>query len=275
MALHPQRLALDQRRPAARPGLLDRPLRLAVDGEHVGAVDDDALEAVAGRAVGDALACVLEVRRGGVGPVVVVADEDDRQPAHAGEVHTLVRVPSGRRAVAEPGDRDAALASDLEGERGPDCDRKHRRQMADHGDEPEVLVGEMDVAILSAGRAVRLAHVVREDPPGLDASDDLDAEVAMEGRTEIVRTHRGRDADRGAFVAAARVEAARDLPLLVEDVASLLEASGQEEIAVDAKEILAREPGFPDLVERACGLGFPRDRHVLCPPGRFDNSTYA
>ena len=42
VALHAQRLALDQRRPAAVARLLDRALRLAVDGEHVGAVDDDA-----------------------------------------------------------------------------------------------------------------------------------------------------------------------------------------------------------------------------------------
>src|SRR3954447_8833329 len=41
MTFHAQRLALDQRRPAAVACLLDRPLRLAVDGEHVGPVDDD------------------------------------------------------------------------------------------------------------------------------------------------------------------------------------------------------------------------------------------
>ena len=47
--------ALEQRRPAALARLLDRALGLAVDGEHVGAVDDDALEAVRLRAVGEVL----------------------------------------------------------------------------------------------------------------------------------------------------------------------------------------------------------------------------
>ena len=127
VALHAQRQALDQRRAAALARLLDRAPRLAVDGEHVGAVDDDALEAVGLGAVGEVLDRVLEVGRRRVRPLVVVADEDDRQLAHAGEVHRLVRVAARRGALAEPADRDAALLADPEGERAADRDRQHRR----------------------------------------------------------------------------------------------------------------------------------------------------
>src|SRR2546423_1867205 len=51
VTLHPQRQALDQRRPAAVARLVDRRLRLSVDGQDVGAVDDHAVEAVPLRAI--------------------------------------------------------------------------------------------------------------------------------------------------------------------------------------------------------------------------------
>src|SRR5204863_324210 len=101
------------RRPAAAARLLDRALRLSVNGEHVRAVDDNAVEPVALRPVGKVLARVLEVRRGRVGPLVVVADEDDRQLADAGDVHCLVRVPARGGALAVPTARDTVDAEQI------------------------------------------------------------------------------------------------------------------------------------------------------------------
>jgi hypothetical protein len=46
-----------------------------------------------------------------------------------------VRVASRGRALAEPGDGNALLLADAEGERAADGDRKHRRQVADHRDQ--------------------------------------------------------------------------------------------------------------------------------------------
>ena len=155
VALHAERQALDQRRPAALARLLDRALRLAVDGEHVGAVDDHALEAVGLRAVGEVLDGVLEVRRRRVRPLVVVADEHDREAPHAGEVHPLVRVAARGRALAEPADRDALLLADPERERAADGDREHRRQVADHRDQAEPRVGHVHVAVPALRRPVR------------------------------------------------------------------------------------------------------------------------
>ena len=56
VALHSQRHAFEQRRPAPFTGLLDRALRLEVDREDVGAVDDHATEPVGLGPVGDVLA---------------------------------------------------------------------------------------------------------------------------------------------------------------------------------------------------------------------------
>ena len=92
MTFHAQRQALDQGRASALTRLLDCSLRLSVHGEDVGAVDDNPFEAVRGRAVRDVLDRVAEVRRSGVGPLVVVADEHHGQLPHTGHVHALVRV---------------------------------------------------------------------------------------------------------------------------------------------------------------------------------------
>src|SRR5712691_4506579 len=81
VAFHAEGHALDQRRAPVRARLFDRALRLAVNGEDVGAVDDDPVEAVRLRAVGDVLDCVAQVRWRRVGPLVVVADEHHGKPA--------------------------------------------------------------------------------------------------------------------------------------------------------------------------------------------------
>ena len=57
--------------------------------------------------------------------------------------------------------------------------------------------------------------------------------------------HRRRDADGGRFVAAARIERARDLALPVQDVPALLDAAGDQHVAVDAEEVLAVEALLP------------------------------
>ena len=248
---------LDQRRATALARLLDRALGLAVHGEHVGAVDDDAVEPVGGSTVGEMLDRVLEVARRRVRPLVVVDHEHDGEPAHAGEVHPLVGVAAGGGALAAPGDRDTPLLADAEGERHADSHGQHRRQVADHGVQPQAGVAEVDVAVAAARRAVRATHVLGEDAPRLDAARDVDAHVALQWGTDVVRAHRGRHTDRGRLVPAARVEGPRDLALLVEDVAALLDPARDQHVAVDAEEILVDEAGVLHLLERADRLRFP------------------
>jgi hypothetical protein len=261
VALHPQGHALEQRRPAAVAGFLDRALRLAVDGEHVRAVDDDAFETVGLRAIGDVLRRELEVRRRRVRELVVVADEHDRQTTRAGEDHRLVRIAARGGALAEPADRDAPFLANPERERAARGDGQHRGQVADHRDQPQARVGHVHVAVLALGRPVAAAHVLGEDAPRLDAARDVHAHVAVERCADVVRPHRGGDADGRGLVPAAGVERARDLPLAVEDVSALLDPAGDQHVPEDAEEVLAVEADLPDLLQRADGLGPGRDRH--------------
>ena len=208
---------------------------------------------------------VLEVRGRRVRPLVVVDHEDDRQAADAGEVHALVRVAARRRALAAPGDRDALLLADHEGEAHADRHRQHRRQVADHGVQPEARVAHVNVPVATGHRPVDPPHVLGEDTPRLDPARDVDAHVALERRPHVVRAHRGPDPDRRRLVAAAGVERARDLALLVEDVAALLDPAGGQHVAIHAEQVLAVEARLPHLLQRLDGLGFSHCHASLSP----------
>ena len=96
---------------------------------------------------------------------------------------------------------------------------------------------------------------------GSTPRDDVDAHVAVERRADVLRAHRGGDADRGGLVPAAGVERAGDLALLVEDVAALLDPARDQHVAVDAEQVLAVEACLADFLQRADRLGSSRDRH--------------
>src|SRR5207249_5988167 len=53
--------------------------------------------------------------------------------------------------------------------------------------------------ISTVRRPVLAPHVLREDPPRLDAAHDVDSHVAMERRPHVLRPHRCRDADGRGF----------------------------------------------------------------------------
>ena len=126
---------------------------------------------------------------------------------------------------------------------------------------PEAHVAEVDVPVLALGRPVGAAHVLGEDPPRLDPAHDLDAEVAVQRRGDVVRCHRGRDADGGALVPAPGVERAGDLALLVEDVAALLDPARDQHVLVDREEVIAVEARLSHLRQRPRGARFARDCH--------------
>ena len=192
-----------------------------------------------------------------VRPLVVVDQEHDRQAADAGEVHPLVRVAAGGRPVAAPRERDPALLADAEGERHADRHGEHGGQVADHRVQPEPGVAEVDVAVAAVRRPVVAAHVLREDPPRLDAARDVHAHVALQRAADVVGAHGRADSDGGRLVAAAGVEGARDLPLLVEDVAALLDPARREHVPVEAEQVLAVQPDLLHFLEGAERLRFP------------------
>ena len=126
---------------------------------------------------------------------------------------------------------------------------------------PEAHVGHVHVAVAPCVGPVLAAHVVREDPPRLDAARDVDAHVAMQRRADVLGLHRRRDADRRGLVAAPRVERAGDLALAIEDVAAFLDPARDQHVAVDLEQVLAVEARLLHLLKRAAGLGHACDRH--------------
>jgi hypothetical protein len=172
-----------------------------------------------------------------------------------------VRVAARGGTLAEPTDGDAPFLADAERESAARRDRQHRRQVADHRDQPESRVGHVHVAVLALRRPVLPSHVLREDAPRLDAARHVHAHVAVQRRADVVRPHRRRDTDGRGLVPATRVERARDLPLLVEDVAALLDPARDQHVPVDAEQVLAIEAGFLHFAQRGDRLGLS-DSHA-------------
>jgi hypothetical protein len=170
-------------------------------------------------------------------------------------------VAARRGALTEPRDGDAPLLADPESEGCADGDRKHRRKMADHRDQAQLGVGHVNVSVAAPRRPILPAHVLREDPPRLDAARDVHAHVAMQRRADVLCAQCGPDANGGRFVPTSRVERPGDLPLLVEDVPAFLDPARQQHLAVDTEQVLAVETRFADLAEGADGLCFAGDRH--------------
>ena len=219
-------------RAAARARALDRRLRLAVDGEHVGAVDDDALEPVGRPTRRQRRGGEVQVRRRGIGELVVVDHEDDRQPPHAGEVHRLVR-----RAVAPTSRRRASRAPRAARRaRGTRVPRRPRPAGSRAGGtarrrcrSPGRHVLGAEVRIAPVRRAADASHVLAEHAPRLDAAVEVQAEVAVQRRGHVLRRHGRGDADGRPLVALAGVERARQLALLEEHVPALVEPAREQQ----------------------------------------------
>src|SRR5207248_775265 len=86
MAAHPKRHAFDEGRAVARAGAIGGLAHGLVHGEHVVAVHAHAGHAVAFGLLDDLAHGGLALDRHRDGPLVVLADEDDRRPPDAREV---------------------------------------------------------------------------------------------------------------------------------------------------------------------------------------------
>src|SRR6187551_2588224 len=81
-------------------------------------------------------------------------------------------------------------------------------------------------------------------------------------RADVLGAHRRRDAHSGGLVPAPGIEASGDLPLLVEDVATLFDPAREQHVTVDPEQVLAVEARLLDLRQRADWLCFPGDGHA-------------
>ena len=248
--LHAEGLGFDQAgtRPGAGP--LDRPLRRLVDRQHVVAVHDLARNAVGRRARGDVLDPHLP--RGGrrVGPAVVLGDEDEGHAEDGREVQPLVEVARRGAAVADEGQSHEILPLH------PPCQRHarhHGDDGAEHGDrrhEAPLQVAEVGVAVLAAGGAVALGHVLHHDLPRLDAPHQHGAQVADERPHHVLRRQGVGAAHRGRLLAAAGIEAAHHLALAVEVAQPLLHHAVQLHVGVELELALPRQLGLRQLLGR-------------------------
>ena len=243
VAVHAHRAALDQRGPAAGP----RPLGgRGGRGEHrldVVAVDRQPLEAVGVGAL-DRVDRELELVRRRVGEAVVLEDENHRRAVNAGEVHRLVPLPGGGRALAEEGQRHPRLPAHLERERHSGGHERHVGQHRDHPDAPEPAIAEVHVPVLATGHAVGAAHEVGEVAVRGHAAHEVRAEVAVQDAQPVLGPQRPRRPDRDRLLAAPVVERAGNLALLVERESTLLGGAHHQHEPPQPRAVLAREGDF-------------------------------
>ena len=171
-----------------------------------------------------------------VGVLVVVDDVDDRQAAHAGQVHRLVHVAARGRAVAAPADRDPRLAAQLEGQRDAGDDRDHGRQVADAGQQAHDRARSRWCAGSSRGRRWRRRSgpcTGRRSPPGRTPRTTCTPMLRCSGEATSSSPIARGDADRRGLVAAAGVVAAGQPARLEQQVAALLDRARGQHVAVD------------------------------------------
>ena len=236
-----------------RAGAIDRGLRDLVHREHVIAVGLHA-----GHAVRRGL--VHQVRDGGllpgggrVGVAVVLADDDERQPLHRGEVHAFVEGAGAHGAVADVDQAHPGLAPRLEGEGDAGHDRHHVAQVRDLAEEPALEIVEMDVELAAGGRAsVPLAMYWRSTSTGRRPLHQHRAEVPDQRREDVAAAPvEGVGApDRVGLLAQRAEEPADHLGLPVEVHQPLFERAGEPHVVVELEQLLPIESARNGVGER-------------------------
>ena len=174
--------------------------------------------------------------------MVVLHQEDHRQPVDRRPVHRLVPVAARGGAVAEEAQRAACFAAQAKAERASAGDHHHVGQHRDHPDDPEAAIAEVDVALAPMAERVFAPHVVGEDLGQVGATDQMGAEVADQRRADGVcgvEGPGGADADR--LLSPAVVEGPGDLSLLVEGEAFFLDLAHQQHVLEEPEAVLARQ----------------------------------
>ncbi len=109
VAFHAHHFGFDHGGAFAAVGAFDGFVGGVVDLAGVGAVDDDAGDAVSDGAFGEVFAAVLHFRRRGVGPEIAFDEKHEAKILHGGEVDAFVGDAGGLASVADVGhDGDVA-----------------------------------------------------------------------------------------------------------------------------------------------------------------------
>ena len=193
---------------------------------------------VRARSTGSTANCRSQRRR--VGVLVVLQHEDHRQPLHRRPVHRLVEVAARGRAVADPGERAARFAAQLEGHRHARRDEHHVGQHRDHPHAAQLAVAEVHVALAPlASRRRRAPCTGRRSASGSTPRTRCAARSRCRTHSRSARAHRERRASRDRLLAEAVVEGARHLALPVQAHRPLLDAPHQEHEAQQRDAVVA------------------------------------
>ena len=235
MGAHPVGVGLDEGRALAAAGGVERLLGHGIHREDVVAVDPDAGEAEAAGALVERDAGLLLVGLGD-GPLVVLAEEDDRGVVDRGEDEGLVDVALRGGAVAEVGDdggvavvvagADVAVALDAHG--------VARGVQGLRADDDRV---EVEVLLVGVPAAVVDAAEQAEQVERVDAAAPGDAVLAV-GREGVVLGAQGATgADlRGLLAEQAGPQA--ELALALEGGGLGVDAADEDEVAVEPAQVL-------------------------------------
>jgi hypothetical protein len=204
VAADPERLALEQRRALARPGLLGRPRHRIAHRHDVVAVDDPARHAVARRPVGQVGAGVLLADRRRQAPLVVLDHEQHAEAPHRRQVHRLVDVALAGGAVADQHGGDAVLAPQAGGEGQSVGHGRHRPEVADHADDVVVEGAEVECAVAPARVAAGPPEELAEQHPEVEPSAREHGEVAVHRQQPVVGPQRSHEAHRHGLLPDAR-----------------------------------------------------------------------
>src|SRR5277367_6305808 len=110
MAAHAHGFHFDEARAAADATFVYGFFRGLIDGDDIVAVHDDAGDAVCCAPVGEILYGHLARNGRGVGPLIILDDQDKRSALRGGEAQAFVECAGGGAAVADPCERDDVLS---------------------------------------------------------------------------------------------------------------------------------------------------------------------
>ena len=173
--------------------------------------------------------------------MVVLEHKDHRQALDGRPVQSLVKVAAGGGAVAQPRERAARLAAQLEGHRHSGGHEHHVGQHRDHADASEAAITEVDISVTPARDAARQPHVLRKDAPGLHAPHEVRGEIPVQHAEAVLRRHRECGARRHCLLAKAVIEGPGDLALPIELERALLDPAHHEHEAQQLHTVAAAE----------------------------------
>ncbi len=221
---------------ATAPRRVDDRLHGLRRGDDVVAVDQDVWQGVAGRPLLQRRR-VLGGRRRELGVPVVLAEEDDGQVPHCGQVESLVKGALRGRAVSEERDGHAVTAPDLRRRRRTDGDREAGRHDAVRAEDPELRVRDVHRTAPAPVGPPLAGHELREHPEGVETLGQAVAVPPVRGRDHVVGPQPPAGSHGGGFLSDRQVHESRHQAVAVEHGDTLLEPPDPHHAAMHLQEI--------------------------------------